>query len=197
MDHQVTVNYIRYSIMNSLIAKRYAKALYSLVIESKRLSEYEREIIHLYNACIENQQLHKLLINTTIHCNNKLIVLQKMISSSAILLLSFLRVLAKNKRIALLTNIFQEFFTLQRERRKELVITVISAVKLTKSNSVYVENVLKYFFHKKIIINSTVDKNILGGFIALTDNYLCDASLASKLARLARTSKLAIRNMSE
>ena len=183
--------------MNSLIAKRYAKALYNLVIESKRLSEYEREIIHLYDICIENQQLHQLLINTTIHCNNKLVVLQKMISSSAILLLNFLRVLAKNKRIALLTDVLQEFFTLQRERRKELVVTVISAAKLTKSHAVYVENVLKYFFHKKIIINSTVDKNILGGFIALTDNYLCDASLASKLERLARTSKLAIRNMLE
>ena len=178
--------------MNSLIAKRYAKALYNLVLKSKRVHEYEKEITILYNTCAENKRLHELL--TGITCRKKLPILHRAIPSAASLLHNFLRILAKNKRMALLFDILQQFIALQRERRGELVVTVISAIKLTRANLARVRSILKSLFRKKIIITNLIDKNVLGGFIALTDNYLCDASLASKLKRLAHTSKLALRN---
>jgi F-type H+-transporting ATPase subunit delta len=99
----------------------------------------------------------------------------------------FVQVLAGNKRLSLLTEIYIQYATLYALEQRSLDVAVISAYPLTQDEQVTLKASLRVRFDKEISMTSEVDSNLIGGAIIRAGDTVIDGSIRGKLDKLAAT----------
>jgi F-type H+-transporting ATPase subunit delta len=98
---------------------------------------------------------------------------------------NFIRVMAENERLTALSAVSELYQTFRAEYEKEVEVDVTSAVKLLKAQQTELSKALEKRLQRKIKLNCSVDKSILGGLVIEAGDTVIDGTLRGKLDRLA------------
>ena len=99
----------------------------------------------------------------------------------------FLTVLSENKRFSLLPEITELYQRLREEADKLLRVKVISAFELDEDQATRLKDALARRFEREILLESEVDKSVIGGAVVYADGQVIDGSLKDRLAKLSNS----------
>ncbi|WPX96241.1 ATP synthase F1 subunit delta [Candidatus Bandiella euplotis] len=173
----------------NLTARRYAKALFLVANDLKKLDEVFAELNSFWDRINENKKIKKLLLNELVPQNVKLIfcntVLQKMPVSNVVR--KFINMLIFKKRLFLLQNMILSFKDLLYEYTNTRVVEITLAKKMEgEVIETIKKQLMKYFQDENLEFNFEFDARILGGMVIKTNSNMFDFSILSKLYKIQR-----------
>lgn len=99
---------------------------------------------------------------------------------------NFLKLLIQNNRLNLLTSIAKLFEAYKAEDEGYIEVEVISAYPLSKEAKHDLTTTLEKTLGKKIHMNVTVDKSLIGGVLVRAGDKVIDGSIRGRLQQLAK-----------
>jgi F-type H+-transporting ATPase subunit delta len=97
---------------------------------------------------------------------------------------NFVRLLGKNRRLALLPDIAAQFEVLRAELENTAAVEVTSAVPLSDEQRATLAAALKTRLKREIQMTTTVDADLIGGAVIRCGDLVIDGSLKGRLAQL-------------
>jgi F-type H+-transporting ATPase subunit delta len=97
---------------------------------------------------------------------------------------NFIRLLAQNKRLAVLPQIAAQFELLRAQYENEVDVQVTSAVPLTDSQRSKMAAALKSRFKRNVRMTTRLDPTLLGGAVIRAGDLVIDGSINGRLQRL-------------
>ncbi|MCG8580718.1 MAG: ATP synthase F1 subunit delta [Bacteroidales bacterium] len=171
----------------SLIADRYAKALFKLAEEQKELERIYEDVNLLQSYCKDAEGFTDLLNSPVIKPAQKRqafhSVLDKKVAKST---LNLLDLLITNNREVLLEDINRRFIWLYKNEKGIKEITVFTAIEFDNNQQEVLNQFLKEQFKSPIELTIKVKPEILGGFILKVDGKMADASMSTKLKKIKK-----------
>ena len=170
------------------ISRRYAAALMDLTDKDLAL---QVELDNHLTALLElfaDKEIRKVIASPIVNMDLMNAVFQNVTGQlkSPEILKQFLRVLVEAHRTALIPGIKEAFHSLLLELQGNAEATVISAIPLDSTEIESIRAKLEGMLDKKIILETKIDKSILGGFVIKIDNSLIDMSLRTKLDNMTK-----------
>ncbi|MEW5756883.1 MAG: F0F1 ATP synthase subunit delta [Pseudomonadota bacterium] len=101
--------------------------------------------------------------------------------------LNLVKLLAENKRLALLPEIAAMFEQLRAEAEKTIDAEVISAFEVSAAEQQKIKAALKNRMGREVNLSVRIDPSLIGGAIIKAGDLSIDGSVAGKLQRLATT----------
>ena len=98
--------------------------------------------------------------------------------------LNFLKLVAKNRRLSVISAIISTYATLLATSKGEVQAEAISAEKLSDKHVKDIKAALKASIGRDVQLSTRVDKSILGGLIVKVGSRMLDNSLKTKLSNL-------------
>jgi len=168
----------------STIARPYAQAVFELASEAKKLADWSITLTTL-SVVASDAQVSKLISNPNV-ATDQLVDLITSICADKLDQegKNFVKILAENGRLDVITEISNAFDVLKAEAEKTVKAEVISAFKLTAPQKTKLEKVLAKRLGCKVEISATVDSSIIGGAIIRAGDLIIDGSVTSQLDRL-------------
>jgi|SRR5690606_27842464 F-type H+-transporting ATPase subunit delta len=102
---------------------------------------------------------------------------------------NFIRTLASNKRLALLPFIKELFARMKAQQEKTIDVEVTAAYELSVDLINKLAQALSAKLDRKVSVQGSVDKSLLGGAIIRTGDTIIDGSVRGRLAKLAEAMK--------
>ncbi|WP_339634201.1 F0F1 ATP synthase subunit delta [uncultured Sneathiella sp.] len=174
------------NITVSGIAGRYATALFDLAASAKQLDDVAADLATIKSMMDENADLARLVKSPVISRDDQAramgAVLEKMGVSD--LVRRFIGTVAKNRRLFALSDMIAVYSQLLAAERGEVVASVSSAKKLTKSQLDAVSAALKSAIGSDVSLESNVDESLIGGLVIKVGSRMVDSSIRTKLQNL-------------
>lgn len=98
---------------------------------------------------------------------------------------NFIRLLAENKRLALIPEIAVQFEQLKANQESNVDINVTTAYELDEQQQQKLTQALSAKLGRDVALSSTVDNSILGGVVIRIQDLVIDGSVRAKIAKLA------------
>ena len=171
-------------------AMRYAKSLFLLAKEEKKLDATNKDFIVIGQIYEENPDLTLILDSPVITENQKLDIVEKLFQEhTSGLVKTFFKFLAEKRRMALLGGISREFCHLYDVERNISDADVITAVGLSDDQKDRITKMILEKSGKTVRMNELTDASILGGLVIKMDDEIYDGSLRNLLTRMSKTLK--------
>lgn len=166
------------------IARPYARAAFEVALANNALPEWEG-MLHSAATMAEQGQI-KLLLSSPEMSSRQIAdlfvdVLTKVLDAERT---HFIRLLAENKRLAVLPAIATLFAIYRAEYEKTMTVDVVSAIKL---DDLYQEKLIKKLtqrLKRRVSLHCEVDPLLLGGAVIRAGDMVIDGSVRGKLNRL-------------
>ena len=164
-----------------VIAKRYAKALLDFAVEQKLEDTVYQEVMCFGATYREVPQLSQVLGNPLLPQQQKVDVLCKAVSTTkpSDVYKKFAELVVAHRRESFMLSIAHNYVTLYRELKHISIGKLITAVPVAKKEAQRLEKLVES--HSKnsidVILETSVDPDILGGFIFQIDDMRLDASV--------------------
>ncbi len=168
------------------IATRYAKSLIELAVEQDKLAQVSADVQSLARAAT-NRDLQLMLKSPIISADRKNAALTALFSSNMDgLTMAYLNLLVNKGREGYLLEIAAEFVAQYKTLQKITSVKVISAAPLSEEvlNDLKARLLKSGITNSNLEIQSSIDPDLVGGFVLEFDNKRYDASVANKLAEL-------------
>jgi F-type H+-transporting ATPase subunit delta len=174
-----------------IIAARYASALFDIADERHTLDQIEGDLQTLKRLLADNADLRAALRNPmySSHDQGKAVAEIGKAAGLSSVILSFLGVLARNRRLFALDAIADAFLGELARRRGQMSVDVTSAQPLTVDQSARLTEKLNQTLAAKVKVNAKVDPSLLGGLVVKIGSKLIDSSIRTKLIGLERIMK--------
>lgn len=167
------------------IEGRYVNALYSAASKNNKLDNIEGDLKKLSGLYKTDSRFREFLINPLINPVQKSQVFEKDLKAKLKLndlSVNLLSALAENGRLKHLPDVNHAFQQIMSAIRGELSCVVTSAKALPEPKKKEVEDSLKAFTSKKLLISYEVDPTIVGGLIVdFNGEHYIDMSVKSKI----------------
>jgi len=171
--------------MNSTkTASRYAKALLELAIEKDKLEVVASNMRGIVAAHEETHQFHLFLTSPLIQSSKKIEVLNQIFDYFDELSISFVDLIAKNKREGMLIEIAIAFEEQYKSHLGIIPVTLVASKKLDQETVNKILYKVKPAVKGTILLNEKIDADLLGGFIIKIGNTQIDASVSNQLNNL-------------
>ena len=166
--------------------KRYASALLELATEAKSLNSVEKDVKSLVKMFSGSAELKALASNPVYANEDKVSALMAVAKKAKLgkLTSQFVGTVAQNRRASELPAILASFQEQLAAQRGTQVAKVISASKMTAADLTALKAKLKKSAGKTVTVETSVDPDLLGGFIVQIGSRLYDNSLKTKLEDL-------------
>ncbi len=170
----------------TILAKRYAKAIFSIGQENKAAEEYNEVLKGLSALFTTHPEVSDALTNPLYPMEVKEKVMSGMAASMEVdeVMGNFLRLLVQKKRAVLLPEIADSYQEMLDEAKNISHGVVISAIALNKTLQSSVQKVLEKLTGKKVELTTRVDPTIIGGIVAQVGDLVLDGSIKTQLAGL-------------
>ena len=168
------------------IATRYAKSLIELAVEQGKLTQVNADIQVLQQA-VRNRDLYLMLKNPVITNDRKAAAMDALFKSQFdSLTMGYLRLLITKNRENYLPEIAAEFGEQYKTLNKITTVRVTTATPMSDAVLQDLRNkiVASGATNENIDLQTSVDPDLIGGFILEFDNKRYDASAAHKLDQL-------------
>jgi F-type H+-transporting ATPase subunit delta len=100
---------------------------------------------------------------------------------------NFIRLLAENKRLALLREISVMFDILKANQEKSIDVEVTTAFPISSETSDKLAQALKTRLQREIRLATNVDQSLIGGAVIRAGDTVIDSSVRGKLSKLAES----------
>ena len=175
----------------TILAKRYAKALFAVSREEGK-SEIYRETLNVLGDFLQNYpEAMDALTNPLYPMELKEKVMAQLISALQAdqYLANFFNLVVQKKRADILPEIATEFQALVDADQNVSRGTVTTATEITGDLQAKVQSTLENITGKKVILKSEIDPAIIGGIVAKVGDLVMDGSIKTQLAGLNESIK--------
>jgi len=174
-------------MLDTVVAKRYAKSLLGIARETGVLNEVNNDMKLFASTCEGNRELPLLLRNPIIPSDKKLNILEGLFKSKMNKIsLSFFLIVAKKGREKFLYDIAKSYTSQYKVMKGIITAEITSASGLDDTLRAKVYQMLKDSNNSEIELNEKINKDLIGGFILRIGDKQYDASISSGLKKLAR-----------
>jgi F-type H+-transporting ATPase subunit delta len=170
----------------SIIAQRYAKAVYELAVESRQQDKVFNDLRELENVFSKDQEVHNFLTNPLFDVSSRVVALEKSMAGKGVSkeAADLVLLLARKDRFAVFKEIVAAYEKQADEANKVCRGTVRSASTLGQAERSRIEETVEKVLKKKVIMTYKVDPTVIGGLIAQVGSYTFDDTIASHLGRM-------------
>lgn len=170
------------------VASRYAKSILGLAQERNNLDAVKNDMVLLNHVLNENTELGNVLKNPIIPLDKKVSVLNGIFQGkvSEITLLFFKLTIQKG-RAPMLHLIAKSFISQYNEMNGIVIAEVVSAGPLDEQAKAEVIRIVKNEIGaKEVILKTSQNPKLIGGFIIKVGDIQYDASIANKFVKLRK-----------
>jgi F-type H+-transporting ATPase subunit delta len=178
-------------VRQTILAKRYAKALFAVGQEEDK-SENFRETLNVLADFLEKYpEAMDALTNLLYPMELREKVMSQLISELQAddFAANFLKLVVQKKRADILPEIATEFQGLVDADQNVSRGTVISASEISGELQGKVQSTLEHITGKKVILTTEIDPSIIGGIVAKVGDLVMDGSIKTQLAGLNESIK--------
>lgn len=167
-------------------AQRYAKAIFSLGVDTGEFERIGQEIEAVVSALDANASLRGILLNPQHDAEAKSGLVtglsdKKGFSSTT---KNFLLLLVDRGRVSLLPEILRSYQGLSDEKAGRMKATVVTASQVSEPIMKEIVSSLEKKTGKKVFLASEVDPGIIGGVVIKVGDIIYDGSIKTQLHRL-------------
>ena len=171
------------------LARPYAKAAFEYALAANKLQSWF-EALEVSAAVADQDQVKKALAASGLSAEQKASVFVQVIGDTLDeKVKNFIHTLASNKRLALLPYIRDLFAKMKAQQEKTIEVEITAAYELPVDLINKLAQSLSAKLNRKIDVNSSVDKSLLGGVVIHTGDMVIDGSVRGRLAKLAEALK--------
>jgi F-type H+-transporting ATPase subunit delta len=173
------------------LAGRYASALFDLARDERQIDAVSRSLDLLAQALVDSRDFAELVASPLVdreQAGKAFAAVAQQLSLDPITA-NFLGVLARNGRKNQLQPVIRAFRRLSAEHRGETVAEVVTAHPLKDDQLAALKAQLRSRAGRDIAIETRIDPEILGGIVVKLGSQMIDASIRTKLNRLAEAMK--------
>ncbi|TKB12194.1 F0F1 ATP synthase subunit delta [Desulforhopalus sp. IMCC35007] len=170
----------------TILAKRYAKAIFTIGQEQGNYEQYHEVLQGLAGLFAETPEFADALTNPLYPMEVKEKVMTGIVASMGVdtVMGNFLNLLVQKKRAEILPEIADAYKTMVDEAKNISHGNVISAVELSDELKANIQTVLEKLTGKKVELSISVDPSIIGGMVAKVGDLVLDGSIKTQLAGL-------------
>lgn len=169
----------------TLLAKRYAKALFDLGIEENILEKLRSDMELVAVVLKENRELRRLLSNPVITPLRKNTIIKSVfVAHVDKITLAFLGILVRKGREQQLAEIAVQFAQLYLDHKNIAVAGLVTATEINPELRNRIIGILRDYTSKQIEVIESIDAEIIGGFKLKLDDYQYDASISNIIKKL-------------
>lgn len=176
---------------DSKISRRYAKALLSLGQDDGKYEEYGQNLIEFDEFCLKNKEFFQVISNQLFSVEERKQVLNSVLDQSTFsdLAKNFLRLLLDKNRISALPDI-SSYYSRLTDEISQIVRTEVTTAKPLKEKTLEkLEQALTTFTSKKVRIEVSEDKSLIGGIVVRIGDLVLDGSIRAQLRGLQESLK--------
>jgi F-type H+-transporting ATPase subunit delta len=173
------------------LAGRYASALFDLARDQRQIDAVGRSLEALKSALSDSSDFAGLVSSPLVGREEAGKAFAALAPSLGLdpITDNFLAVLARNGRKGQLSNVIRDFRRLAADHRGETTAEVITARPLNDDQVKQLKAQLRARAGRDVTIDASVDPHILGGLVVKLGSQRIDASIRTKLNRLASAMK--------
>jgi len=178
-------------VRQTILAQRYARALFSLGKEKKGKNESYSKALGAIAELYKEESIENALVNPLYPLDVRQKVMAKIAKSAKAdsILTSFLNLLIEKKRADILPDIAHEMQVMVDQEQNISHGSVVSAIKLDKALKEKIQQALERITGNKVILEASVDPSIIGGVIAKVGDLVLDGSIKTQLNGLKESIK--------
>jgi len=171
----------------TLLAKRYARALFDLALETKKLEKVAKDMVLLEGIVRDSRELRLLLNNPVLDAHKKNKVLKKIFEGKVEeLSMRFILLLTRKGREKYIPYIAKAFNDIYKDHNNIVDVTLTTAYVTDKEIKDSVLKLLKSITDKNIELEEHIDEDIIGGYLINLEDYQYDATIKTQLKRLRK-----------
>ena len=172
----------------SLIAKRYAKALFDLSLELNVIEDTKADMELIISVCDSNDDFNQLLRSPVIRSDKKQKVIDAIFEGKiSKLSLRYLDIITRKKRESFIKQIAEEYILAYKKFKNIFTIHFESVSVISDDIRKKVISLLELQTKANIELIEEVKKELVGGFVLKYNDYKYDASIAYMLKRLKKS----------
>ena len=173
------------------LAGRYASALFDLARDQKQIESVAKSLEALSQALFDSREFAELVTSPLVSREDAGKAFSALAPQLGLdpITANFLGVLARNGRKKELRSVIRAFRRLAAEHRGETSAEIATARPLNDDQLAQLRAQLRTRAGRDVNIDATVDPNILGGMVVKLGSQQIDASIRTKLNRLAAAMK--------
>ncbi len=170
-------------MISTVLARRYAKALFAAGKEEDKLQAFNGALQTLDSFLKANPDIEAALESPVIGLDVKQEVVEELIKAAKVekTMANFLRILVQNNRIHYLSLIAEAYQELMDEEMGIVRAKVITAIPLKKNLQKKMQEVFSTLTGKQVVLEALEDPEIIGGVIAKVGDKVWDGSIKSQL----------------
>ena len=170
----------------STLARPYAEAVFKIAVESKSTSDWS-EMLEFLSAVMQDKEMVAIVANPKVSQEQLttliLDICQEQLNEQGV---NFVKLLVQNDRLILALQISELFEAYKAEHEGYVGVEITSAFALTKDEQKKFATTLKKQLGKDVQITTSIDKSLIGGFIAKAGDKVIDGSVKGQLQQLAK-----------
>jgi F-type H+-transporting ATPase subunit delta len=173
------------------LAGRYASALFDLARDGRQIESVGKSLDALGQALLDSKDFSELVASPLVSREQAGKAFGALAPDLGLdpITTNFLGVLARNGRKSELGKVIRSFRRLAAEHRGETTAEVVTARPLNDDQLAALRQQLRSRAGREVAIDATVDPSILGGMVVKLGSQQIDASIRTKLNRLAQAMK--------
>jgi F-type H+-transporting ATPase subunit delta len=169
----------------SRVSVRYARALFSLADEEKKLEAIAVDMGELKKLVEGDTDFGDFILNPLLSSSKQADVIRELFTGKVDpITFDFLQLLCKKKRLNQLSEIVDAYNGLMLKKRNQVHAEVTSAVALDDQQMDAIKANLESMTDKSVILNTKKDSALIGGFKVLIDGVIIDNSVQYQLFKL-------------
>ncbi|WP_407426449.1 ATP synthase F1 subunit delta [Arcticibacter sp.] len=169
------------------VASRYANSLLDLAKERNSLEAIKSDLDSFLAVLKATPELRAVLRNPIISPDKKFSIIKEVFGPSVQeIVISFFKIVISKGRAEVLYETAKEFVNGYNRINGVIKASVVSAVQLTDENKAEIKRVVEQATQKKVVLQTRVEPDLIGGFVLTVGDKQFDASISSSLSKLKK-----------
>lgn len=173
----------------AVVAKRYARAIFELGVETNTLPELGEKIGRFARIYGESDELRSVLDNPLVEIEKREAILRDVADRVGLTgaALNTVRLLASRHKLAALPEIAKQLGSLSDQKAGLVRATVTTAVRMPESFYERLRGELEAATARRIVIERREDPSLIGGVVTRIGDNTIDGSVRGQLAEIERS----------
>jgi F-type H+-transporting ATPase subunit delta len=165
------------------MAGRYATALFELALESRKLAQVEKDLNRFQQLLDSSVDLQRLVESPVFSAEDQARALEAILQRAGIkgVCANFLGLVAANRRLFAVRDIFRAFRALTARHRGEVTAQVTTATALSPAQAKRLAAVLESSIGSDVQIDTRLDPSLLGGLVVKVGSRMIDKTKLDNL----------------
>ncbi len=174
-------------MIEGLVAKRYAKALFEVADEKKLLDEVESDLQLVLNVMKETDGFDNFIRHPKVGMDVKKDIVTKAFQNEITeISQNLLYQLIDNHRMEYIKEILFQFVLLANKARKVVDVEAVTAFELNQTDKEAIAQSLNKKFNKSVRLINVIEPSIIGGMVVKIGNRIYDGSLQAQLEMMKK-----------